>query len=101
MLALDMKPSEALAVHRDELRRIIARHGVVRLRVFGSVVHGDDTEDSDLDLLVDATNTTTLLTLAAVQIEAERLLGVPVDVRTAQDLSRRFRHEVLSEAVPV
>jgi hypothetical protein len=49
----------------------------------------------------DATNTTTLLTLAAVQIEAERLLGVPVDVRTAQDLSKRFRDEVLSEAVPV
>jgi predicted nucleotidyltransferase len=96
-----MKPSEALAAHRDELRRIIARHGVVRPRVFGSVVHGDDTDDSDLDLLVDATSTTTLLTLAAVQIEAGKLLGVPVDVRTAQDISRRFRDEVLSEAVPV
>jgi predicted nucleotidyltransferase len=72
---------------------------MVRPRVFGSVVHGEDTDNSDLDLLVDATNTTTLLTLAAVQIEAERLLGVRVDVRTAEDLSKRFRDEVLSEAV--
>jgi predicted nucleotidyltransferase len=96
-----MKPSEALAAHRDELRRIIARHGVLRPRVFGSVVHGDDTDESDLDLLVDASNTTTLLTLAAVQIEAEKLLGIPVDVRTAQDISKRFREEVLSEALPV
>ena len=96
-----MKPSEALAAHRDELRQIVARHGVVRPRVFGSVVHGDDTDKSDLDLLVDATNTTTLLTLAAVQIDAERLLGVPVDVRTANDISKRFRDEVLSEAVAV
>jgi predicted nucleotidyltransferase len=76
-----MKPSEALAAH--------------------SVVHGDDTDNSDLDLLVDATSTTTLLTLAAVQLEAEKLLGVPVDVRTAEDLTKRFRDEVLSEAVPV
>ena len=38
---------------------------------------------------------------AAVQIEAEKLLGVPVDVRTAQDISRRFRDEVLREAVAV
>lgn len=96
-----MKPSEALAAHRDELRRIVARHGVSRPRVFGSVVHGDDTDESDLDLLVDATSTTTLLTLAAVQIEAERLLGVPVDVRTPQDLSKRFRDKILSEAVLV
>lgn len=96
-----MKPSEALAAHRDELRRIAARHGVLRPRVFGSVVHGDDTDESDLDLLVDATSTTTLLTLAAVQLEAEKVLGVPVDVRTAQDLSKRFRDEILSEAVAV
>ncbi len=101
LLMPDMKPSEALAAHRDELRQIAARHGLIHLRVFGSVVHGDDTDESDLDLLVDATHTTTLLTLAAVQIEAEKLLGVPVDVRTAQDISKRFRDEVLSEAVAV
>jgi uncharacterized protein len=96
-----MNPPEALAAHRGELREIVARHGVVHLRVFGSVVRGEDADESDLGLLVDATNTTTLLTLAAVQIEAERLLGVPVDVRTAQDISKRFRDDVLSEAVLV
>jgi hypothetical protein len=96
-----MKPSEALAAHRDELRRIVERHGVIHLRVFGSVVRGEDTDKSDLDLLVDATPSTTLLTLASVQIEAERLLGVPVDIRTPQDISRRFRKDVLNEAVAV
>ena len=70
-------------------------------RVFGSVVHGDDVEGSDLDLLVDATPRTTLFNLAALQLEAERLLGVPVDVRTPQDLSQRFRNAVLEEAVAI
>jgi predicted nucleotidyltransferase len=96
-----MKPSEALAAHRNELRRIVTRHGAVRLRVFGSVARGEDTEKSDLDLLVDATSSTTLLTLAAVQIEAERLLGVRVDVCTPEDISKRFRSDVLKEAIAV
>lgn len=96
-----MKPSKALEVHRGELRQLASRHGVLRPRVFGSVLHGDDTEGSDLDLLVDPTSSTTLMTLAALQIEAQNLLGVPVDVLTPKSLPRRARSQVLKEAVLV
>jgi predicted nucleotidyltransferase len=51
-----MRPSLALNTHRDAIRSIALRHRVTDVRVFGSVVHGDDTEDSDLDLLVEPTN---------------------------------------------
>jgi predicted nucleotidyltransferase len=80
---------------------MIARHAALRPRDFGSVIHGDDTEDSDLDLLVDPTPRTTLMTLAAIQIEAQALLGVPVDVLTPNSLPARIRERVLQEAVPV
>ena len=96
-----MKPSEALQTHRAELRQIIARHGAERPRVFGSASRGNDTEESDLDLLVDPTPRTTLMTLAAIQLEAERLLGVRVDVLTPKSLPQRFRDRVLLEAIPV
>jgi predicted nucleotidyltransferase len=96
-----MKPSEALHIHRAGLRDIIARHAVLRPRVVGSVIHGDDSEDSDLDLLVDPTPRTTLMTLAAIQIEAQKLLGVRVDVLTPKSLPQRIRERVLQEAVPV
>jgi uncharacterized protein len=96
-----MKPSEALRIYRIELREIVARHGALRPRVFGSAIHGSDTEDSDLDLLVDPSPHTTLMTLAAIQLEAERLLGVHVDVLTPKSLPQRFRDRVLLEAVPV
>lgn len=96
-----MKPSEALSTHRDELREIVTRYGALRPRIFGSAVRGEDTEGSDLDLLVDPTPRTTLMTLAAIQREAERLLGVRVDVLTPKSLPQRFRERVLLEAVPV
>ena len=50
-----MKPSQALARHRAEIRRVVESHRARNARVFGSVVHGDDTEDSDLDILIDST----------------------------------------------
>ncbi len=96
-----MRPSEALDAHRTELRALIARYGVLQPRVFGSVVTGSDGEDSDLDLLVDPTPSTTLLTLAALQNAAERLLGVSVDIQTPKSISSRFRDQVIAQALAV
>ena len=96
-----MKPSEALACNRVEIRRVVHRHRAVNARIFGSVLHGDDTETSDLDLLVDPTPETTLLDVAAIQVELEALLGVSVDVLTPKALPDRFRDAVLAEARPV
>ena len=96
-----MKPSDALRANRANLREIVTRQGALHPRVFGSALHGHDTDDSDLDLLVDPSPRTTLMTLAAIQLEAERLLGVRVDVLTPKSLHLRFRDRVLTEAVPV
>ena len=76
-------------------------HRTENLRVFGSVLHGDDTDASDLDLLVDPLPGATLLDLGALQIELEESLGISVDVLTPGDLPKKFRNQVLSEAVPV
>ncbi|WP_459869455.1 nucleotidyltransferase family protein [Endothiovibrio diazotrophicus] len=71
-------------------------------RVFGSVLHGDDTEESDLDLLVDPIEgKTTLISLVRIKRELEALIGVETDVLTPMALHERFRQSVLSEARPV
>jgi len=96
-----MKPSEALRAHRDELRLLVSRYGLSRPRVFGSVVSGTDTDESDLDLLVDPERATSLLTIAGLKIDAEELLGVPVSVLTPNGLPPKFRNEVLQQAQPL
>ena len=96
-----MRPSVALQTHREEIRRIALSHRVRDVRVFGSVLHGKDTEDSDLDLLVEPTSETTLMDIARIQVEVARLLNVSVDVLTPNALPDKFRTQVLTEAVAV
>ena len=87
------RPSEALAAHLDEVRAVIARYPVSNPRVFGSVARGEDTCESDLDLLVDARQGATLFDMAALELESERLLGNPVEVITASGLKPRIRRD--------
>ncbi|MDC7675499.1 nucleotidyltransferase family protein [Asticcacaulis machinosus] len=93
-----MKPSEALDAKRVQLRGLVSRYGLSRPRVFGSVLAGTDTHLSDLDLLVDPSETTTLFTLAQLQDEAEALLGFTVSILTPDALPEAFRTKVLREA---
>lgn len=96
-----MRPSEALNAHREAIRQVVAAHRASNARVFGSVVHGDDTETSDLDLLIDPTKDTTLMDIGAIRYELRKLLGVSVDVLTPKALPDSFRNNVLAEAIPV
>lgn len=96
-----MKPSEVLQNHREALLQIAARLGARNVRVFGSVLHGSDTEDSDVDLLVDVPRGTTLLDMVRLQDAIEKELGVSVDVLTALDLPAKFRDQVMQEARPL
>jgi len=96
-----MKPSIALACHRAAIQSAVSRHRSAHPRVFGSVLHGTDEEGSDLDLLVDALPGATLFDLGGLQAELEALLGVRVDVLTAQDLPAKFRAQVLAQAQAV
>ena len=96
-----MKPSVLLQQHRAGICAAISRFPMMNPRIFGSVLHGNDTEGSDLDLLVDALPGTTLFDLGGLQMELEALLGIPVDLLTPGDLPTKFRDAVLAEAQPL
>ena len=92
-----------LSVFRDHdaLAAICRRYNIRRLSLFGSALKGSDRPDSDIDLLVDFQSGAkpSLLTMARIEIEMSSLLGGrKVDLRTAQDLSRYFREEVVRAA---
>ena len=96
-----MKPSIALAGSHEIVRQTVRRFRTENPRVFGSVLHGTDRDGSDLDILVDAQNGATLFDLGGLQLELEKLLGVPVDMVTPADLPVKIRAQVLAEARPI
>lgn len=87
----------------DALANLCRRHGIGRLSLFGSTLHGTARPDSDVDLLVEFLPDArpTLLDMAQIESELSTLLGGrAVDLRTAGDLSRHFRDEVVRAARP-
>lgn len=98
---MGLRPSLVLGQNRELIRRIVLSHRSSNPRIFGSVLHGTDTEASDLDLLIDPLPGATLFDLGAIQIELEESLGVAVDVLTPKDLPKKFREQILHAAVPV
>lgn len=72
--------------HRAELVAAAAAHGVVNLRVFGSVTRGEDRQDSDVDLLADVPAGMGLLGLGRVAQELEAIVGARVDLVPAGQL---------------
>jgi predicted nucleotidyltransferase len=96
-----MKPSIAFQQHREATRKIVARHNGKNPRVFGSVLHGMDTDGSDLDVLIDTTSETSRFDIGAIHVELMELLGVEVDVLTPEALPDRWKVAVLNEAQAV
>ena len=96
-----MKPSEALATHRKQIREIVSVHHASNARVFGSVAAGTDTETRDLDILIDPMPEMTLFDIGAIRFKLKQLLGVSVDVLTPKALPEKFRQSVIETAIPI
>ena len=98
------RDEEDLTKRLRGLDRFCRENSIRHLRAFGSILgdrFDDFREDSDLDLLVEFEPGTrvTLLDMARMERELDDLTGFKVDLRTADDLSRYFRREVLQKAV--
>jgi uncharacterized protein len=76
------KPSTALRENLDRVRAILARHALNNAKIFGSTARGQESQTSDIDVLVEPTERTSLMDLARLKIELEDLLGVKVDIAT-------------------
>jgi uncharacterized protein len=88
------------------MERIIAfcqQYPIRKLSLFGSVLREDFRPDSDVDMLVEfeAGASVTYLDMAQMEIDMGALLGRKIDLRTPDELSKYFRHQVLNTAVPL
>lgn len=95
----DTRLGRRLRRHRRALIEAAARRGARNVRLFGSVARGEDTDTSDIDLLVDLDDGVGVVSLAGLTRELTELLGVDVDVVPAAALKPAIHGDVLAEAI--
>jgi predicted nucleotidyltransferase len=95
-----MPVSGNVRIPKDQVAEFCKRHHIRKLSVFGSALRDDFRVTSDVDMLVefDPQHIPGLIRLAGMEIELSRIIGRKVDLRTAQELSRHFRQEVINSA---
>jgi len=82
---------------KDTIIEVSEKHDVKRAALFGSIVRGEATEESDIDLLVEFEGRKSLLDLAGLKLELQESLGREVDVLTYNSLHPLLRERILSE----
>ena len=92
---------ETLRQKREAIMEIARQHGARDIRLFGSVARGENTEASDVDILVRFERERSLFDHGGLIADLEELLGVKVDVISEGGICERFRTRVLAEAVPL
>ena len=96
-----MKLRQLLQEKRDNILKIASQHGAFNIHIFGSVARGEETEDSDIDFLVEMEVGRNLLDRIGLIQDLEDYLGYKVDVATVKSLRKHFKEKILKEAVPL
>src|SRR5215204_5348743 len=98
-LVNDTKPSRLLAQHREAVLKVLANYPVRAAWLFGSAARGDDTSDSDIDLLIDLEADTNFADYVGLSGDLAEVLGCPLDVVTTKEIESNdlFRRRVLRE----
>lgn len=96
-----MTTATMVQMKREAILEAAAKRGAENVRIFGSIVRGEDQPNSDVDFLVDLLPGRTLMDLGALGLDLEALLGRKVDVLTSKGLHWYIRDRVLQEARPI
>ena len=93
--------SDQMQPVREMIIDVLRRNEVKRASFFGSIVRGEMTDESDVDLLIEFEGKKSLLDLAHLKNELEDTISRRVDVLTYKSLHPRLKERILAEQVPI
>ena len=88
---------DQIDVIKKTLIDVLRKHEVKKAALFGSIVRGEATEESDIDLLIEFEGRKSLLDLAGLKLDLQQLLRRRVDVLTCKSLHPLLKERILSE----
>lgn len=95
------RDTRAIEGIRETIRPVLRRHGIKRAGIFGSVVRGEATPESDVDILVELDEQASLLDFIGIKLELEDVLGRRVDLGQYAAIKPGLRERILREEVRI
>ena len=86
---------------KDKIISILVKHGIKRIMIFGSYARNEATQKSDLDLIVDFPEGTSLLDHIGIEIELSEALNMKIDLLSRNGISPYIKDHVLKEAIVI
>ena len=93
--------NEQVRAARETVQKILQQNGIKRAAFFGSIVRGEMTDESDIDILVEFEGRKSLLDLAGLKLDLEDALERRVDLLTYRSLHPMLKDRILAEQVPI
>ena len=87
---------QILKQHKEELYK---KYGVEEIGLFGSFARGEETDKSDIDILVEFKNPVSLLLVSSLEIYLSDLLGIRVDLVRKRNIRKELKDNILNEVV--
>ena len=86
---------------KSKIIEVLKKYSVKKAALFGSIVRGEATEDSDIDLLIEFEGGKSLLDLVGLKLELQELLGREVDIITYKSIHPLLKERILNEQVVI
>lgn len=90
---------QQLKQYRSAIIQLAEQYRATNIRVFGSVAKGEDTENSDIDFLIDSTPEQDLFDVIRLRRALQELLNCDVDIVHSTALHHTVKKEILSSAI--
>ncbi|WP_410951739.1 nucleotidyltransferase family protein [Pseudomonas sp. S1(2024)] len=85
--------------NKEKIRKMAEAHRFSKIRVFGSVARGEETELSDVDFVVDPNEDANLFDLGGLVMELEEFLGTPTDVISSRSLGEKIKKSIERDGI--
>lgn len=90
-----------IAKIKKSISKVLQKNGVKKAGIFGSIARGEQKKGSDIDVLIEFKGRKSLLDLAGLEIELEKVLKKKVDLLTYNSLNHLLRDRILKEEVRI
>jgi len=92
---------ESIQIIKTKIISILKRHGVSKAAIFGSLARGEESKNSDIDILVEFKGEKSLLDLIGLKMELEEVLEKKVDLVEYSTIHPLLKERILREQMPI